>query len=619
MRLLPIRVLTCLALLSVTTAAFSQSANPAGASHDSVSQKPLFLNDRDLTGWRSSRPEDATVWSVENGELVGKSPEIDHNAFLISDVPVGNFRFSCEVKLVENVGNSGVQFRSQRLDDGAIRGYQADIAQGWWGKLYEENGRELLVDNDAEKFVRPGEWNTYEIIAVGSRIQLFLNGQSAVDLNDPEGARQGFIALQVHEGDSMEVRFRNLKLTPLSPLPPYAAQGSPPDIWPMSLGGSSTGAIAWRKTELDGVFRSEGCCIADLDNDGDMDLATGSVWYEQLVDHETGTRSWQRRLIQKWAAEFNPKYYSDSFMNYADDLNGDGWLDLIVIGLPGKPALWYANPGEPEKLSARPWKQYQVAPVTGNESPAYLDLDRDGIAELLCASAYETMAMLQRKSNPSIPWRTHSISAEGAPRTKPFSHGLGAGDINSDGRFDVVIPEGWWECPEAQTNAPWKFHTAELGADCSQMYVYDFDRDGDADVLSTSAHRFGIWWHEQKPPVEGGTESAWETHLIDESISQTHSTVLADINGDGIPDLITGRRHWAHSGRDPGEDQPPVLCWFELRHETGRPVWTKHEIDNNSGVGTMFEVADVNADGLLDIVTSNKRGTFLLEQVRDER
>ncbi len=141
------------------------------------------------------------------------------------------------------------------------------------------------------------------------------------------------------------------------------------------------------------------------------------------------------------------------------------------------------------------------------------------------------------------------------------------------------------------------------------MIVYDFDGDGDNDVLSSSAHRFGIWWHEQTP-------DGWKTHQIDKSISQTHAVCLADINGDGLADFVTGKRWWAHMGRDPGADMPAVVVWYELRRKAGRPVWTKHIIDDDSGVGTQFEVADVDGDGLLDVVTSNKKGVYYFRQKR---
>jgi hypothetical protein len=143
------------------------------------------------------------------------------------------------------------------------------------------------------------------------------------------------------------------------------------------------------------------------------------------------------------------------------------------------------------------------------------------------------------------------------------------------------------------------------------MYAYDFDGDGDNDVLSSSAHNIGIWWHEQLG------EGKWQTHEIDNSFSQTHALCLADINGDGLQDFVTGKRWWAHGPKgDVGADQPAVLCWFELKRAGGKPVWTKHQIDHDSGVGTQFEVADLNADGLLDIITSNKKGTQCFHQVR---
>ncbi len=156
-----------------------------------------------------------------------------------------------------------------------------------------------------------------------------------------------------------------------------------------------------------------------------------------------------------------------------------------------------------------------------------------------------------------------------------------------------------------------------FGAACSQMIVYDYDGDGDNDVLSASAHAFGIWWHAQSQAADGSLK--WTTHEIDKSYSETHAVVLADINGDGLPDFVTGKRWWSHAGGGPGGDQPAVLYWHELSRKDGEPVWTRHEIDpeQKSGVGTAFEVADINADGLLDVIISNKRGSFYFEQTRE--
>jgi hypothetical protein len=169
----------------------------------------LLFNGRDLAGWTG----DSQLWSVEDGEIIGRSPGLKHNTFLVSDLAVANFRLSLEVKLANDVGNSGVQFRSTPIKGfEELRGYQADIGPGWWGKLYEENGRALLWDKSGEAHLKKGEWNRCEIEAVGSRVRTWINGQPCVDLDDPEGRRRGVIALQIHSGDAMEVRFRNLQL-----------------------------------------------------------------------------------------------------------------------------------------------------------------------------------------------------------------------------------------------------------------------------------------------------------------------------------------------------------------------------------------------------------------------
>ena len=166
------------------------------------------VNGVDLTGWNG----DTSLWSVEKGEIVGKTSGLKHNAFLISSLSVEDFRLTVEVKLIANQGNSGIQFHSMTLPDGEMKGDQADVGTGWWGKLYEENGRGLLWDKSGEKHVRPGEWNTYEIVALGPVVRTWINGKLCVDLNDPVGAKRGIFGFQLHSGDATEVRFKDLRL-----------------------------------------------------------------------------------------------------------------------------------------------------------------------------------------------------------------------------------------------------------------------------------------------------------------------------------------------------------------------------------------------------------------------
>jgi hypothetical protein len=162
--------------------------------------------------------------------------------------------------------------------------------------------------------------------------------------------------------------------------------------------------------------------------------------------------------------------------------------------------------------------------------------------------------------------------------------------------------------------SPWKFHEADLGEACAQMLTYDFDGDGDTDVVASSAHEYGIWWYEQI--FDSNKKSSFITHTIDSTFSETHSLVLQDVNKDGLPDLITGKRFFSHQGHGPGGLEPAVVYWFELLKDgKNKPVWIKHAIDDNSGVGIQFVAEDVNKDGLLDFVIGNKNGVYYFEQL----
>jgi len=298
--------------------------------------------------------------------------------------------------------------------------------------------------------------------------------------------------------------------------------------------------------------------------------------------------------------EFNRNGYSDAFLCFADDVNRDRMMDLIVVGYPGQQTHWLENPGK----GGGAWQKHLAVARTGNESPAYVDVDGDGRRELLFVDAGRCVLARPGKV-PTGPWSVRALSGPGDPAP---GHGLGFGDVNGDGRRDVLVPNGWWEGPQKAIRQPWRFHSAGLFGG-AQLCVSDLDGDGDNDVLGSSAHGYGICWCEQTP--EG-----WRIHEIDKSDSQTHALHLADLNGDGLVDFVTGKRFWAHNGHDPGSYEPAVLCWFEQKRKDGRPDWIKHQIDVDSGVGLHFQIVDLGGDKLLDVVTSNKKGVYYFQQVR---
>ena len=168
-----------------------------------------FFNGKDLTNWDG----DKKLWKVDNGEIVGKTTTgLKRNNFLVSQTTVQDFKLSLKVKLTPDKENSGVQFRSEPLPDGEMRGAQADIGSGWWGKLYEESGRGILAKEGGEKFVKPGEWNDYVVEAVGGTVKIWINGNLCTDYTDEKLSRRGVVGFQIHSGGAMEVRFKDVKL-----------------------------------------------------------------------------------------------------------------------------------------------------------------------------------------------------------------------------------------------------------------------------------------------------------------------------------------------------------------------------------------------------------------------
>ncbi|KAA0991236.1 FG-GAP repeat domain-containing protein [Dyadobacter aurulentus] len=370
--------------------------------------------------------------------------------------------------------------------------------------------------------------------------------------------------------------------------------------------GKKGADIQFKKTELTKRFISEGAAIGDVNKDGKKDVLAGAYWFE--------APAWKAHEIMKPDTFQVNGGYSNSFLDYAMDVNQDGWIDLIRIDWPGKAAYWHENP----KGKTGHWPAHMIHSSVGNESPMMVDIDGDGRLDLLCndPTAKKVIWLKCPAKKGDVAWEKYTISNDPNNSTHMYTHGIGYGDINGDGRKDVLVKAGWWEGPaegpaKHGKKEDWKFHPADLGKDCSQMYVLDLNGDGLNDVLSASAHDYGVWWHEQQKDAQGNI--IWRHHTIDDTFSQTHGLEMKDINGDGNIDFITGKRYFAHHGNDPGEFEPAVVYWFE--YKPGKtPTWVRHEVDSNSGVGLHVTVEDINNDGLLDIVTGNKKGVRVLTQ-----
>jgi len=361
------------------------------------------------------------------------------------------------------------------------------------------------------------------------------------------------------------------------------------------------GGVLFEKQVLCDTFVSEGVTVADVNKDGHLDIIAGAYWFEAPM--------WkQHKLAVPQTFEYD-KGYSNAFLHFALDVDQDGWVDIIRVDFPGKAVVWHQNPGN----ESGSWEEHLIYAAFGNETPLFVDMNGDGRPDLVGndPETEEVIWLQAPNKRGSTSWEKHVISKEAGLGTHQFTHGLGVGDINGDGRSDVLITKGWWEAPAQDSGQPWQFHTADFGEDCAQMHVLDVNGDGLVDVVSSSAHNYGIWWHEQQ--LDNAGSSRWVKHMIDSTFSQSHALALKDINGDGHPDLVTGKRFFAHNGHDPGEFEPAVLHWYEYM-PNNPPYWHAHQIDRDSGVGLQVIVEDVNGDGLLDIVVSNKKGVFYSQQ-----
>lgn len=436
------------------------------------------------------------------------------------------------------------------------------------------------------------EWHTAQIILDADVLSLSINGRGAGSATTTD-RMMGFGPIALYAGGSGEVRFKDVSYKDLN----------------SKIEPKETVSPNFRMQRISDFYYGWCAAAADINRDGVMDVIAGPFYY-------LGPNFTERREFTA-ARTYNPSnQFSQGMVNFAYDFTGDGWPDILMVDQ--RPIYLYVNP----KGESRRWDRYNVVPQASTEIELLKDIDGDGKPAVLFGGDGAMEYAKPDPANPTAPWVVHKISE----RMGVSAHGMGTGDINGDGRMDVVGPRGWWEHPpKGSTQEPWTFHPAAFGSGGAEMGVYDVNGDGLNDVVTAlSAHGWGLAWFEQKRDKEGNI-SFVQHHIMgdfstknagDVTFSEPHGATFADLDGDGIPDFIVGKRHWSHleSYTDPDPYGPAVLYWYRTVRNPkaeGGAEFVPELIHNRSGVGSHLAAVDLNGDGAVDIITSTNRGTFI--------
>lgn len=374
--------------------------------------------------------------------------------------------------------------------------------------------------------------------------------------------------------------------------------------------------VVFQRQVLTDKYYCDGVAAGDINSDGHVDIVAGPFWYEG-----PGFRT-AHAFYEPVELPPEPSP-SNSMFSFVHDFDGDSRPDILVLGRVHKhEAKWYQNPGGADGY----WKRHFVFERVRGESPNLIDIDGDAVPELLCHWDGCWGWIHPDAGDPFKPWKFHRIGDdEGWPQ---FYHGQGIGDVDGDGRLDVIINDGWYQHPATvDAGNSWTFHRHRFsqGRGGAQMFATDVDGDGDNDVISAiDAHGWGLAWYEHRK-TDTGIRFREQLIMGDRSredelgaaFTQPHALDMADIDGDGLPDIVTGKRMWAHGPE--GDIEPsaaPVLYWFRLTRGKLGVHYVPYRIDAESGVGVQVLATDVDGDSRVDVVTASKLGTFVFRQVK---
>lgn len=354
-----------------------------------------------------------------------------------------------------------------------------------------------------------------------------------------------------------------------------------------------TGTIRFRK-QMVAAESFESAGVFDVNNDKQPDIVSGAFWYEGpgfLKRHYIGSPS-----------RFG-EYYDD-FSTIPMDVDGDGWTDFITGGWTDTAIYWRKNPGNGKDI----WKNTVIGKTGNVETIRAWDLDGDGRPEIVSNNPGQPLQVFKlnvdAKGKGMGSFTTHEIWNRQA-------HGLGAGDLNNDGRTDLLLDNGWLEAPVQPFKQAWMFHPEfNLQAASIPIIVTDVNGDGKNDFIAGKAHDYGLYWYEQSG--DAGNKRIWKTHPMDLNNSQFHTMEWEDLDNDGKPELITGKRYRAHNDGDPGPNDPLGLYYYQWNGESfTKQIISYGKFGEGKGTGIHFQIVDLQHDGLKDIVVAGKEGLFI--------